>query len=76
MITPDLVEELSTWLNDPYFLNSFRSFGAVHEKTIKIGYDPFIHENEIILHTGKILIIVLILYLITPRRFRLSTRSL
>ena len=53
MITPDLVEELVTWLSDPYFLNCERNFGAVHEKTIKIGYDPFVVENEIILHTGK-----------------------
>ena len=52
MITPDLVEELVTWLYDEYFLNSFRTFGAVHEKTVKIGYDAFVHENKIELHTG------------------------
>ena len=52
MITPDLVEELYTWLTDEYFLNCNRKFGAVHEKTIKISYDPFVVENEMVIHTG------------------------
>ena len=54
MITPDLVEELLTWLNDEYFLNCYRKFGAVHEKTIKIGYDPFVLDNEMEIHTGNL----------------------
>ena len=53
MITPDLVEELETWYKDPYFLNCERKFGAVHEKTVKIGYDPFLVENEMTIHTGN-----------------------
>ena len=55
MITPDLVEELTTWLTDEYFLNCYRKFGAVHEKTIKIGYDPFVLDNEMEIHTGNFL---------------------
>ena len=70
------MEELSTWLYDPYFLNSFRSFGAVHEKTIKIGYDPFVHENEIVLHTGKIIHPYLLLTLLDASGFRLGVFNL
>ena len=38
MITPALVEELETWLTDPYFLHSSRKFKEIHEKDIKLFY--------------------------------------
>ena len=37
-ITPDLLEEIETWLKDPYFLESRRSFSEIHEQDIKLFY--------------------------------------
>ena len=47
MITPDLVEELLTWLHDPYFLDSCRNFSEVHEKDIKLFYGILTHHFRI-----------------------------
>ena len=41
MITPELVEELVTWLFDPYFLDCSRKFSEIHEKDIKLYYGLF-----------------------------------
>ena len=51
MITPDLLEELETWRNDHYFVDSYRQFNSIHEKTIQFSYDPFLHENTLEYHT-------------------------
>ena len=54
MITPDLIVELTTWLDDPYFINSRRQFNAVHEKTLELVYDNFVPENHLEFHTGNV----------------------
>ena len=52
MITPDLVEELTIWLHDPFFLENVRPFNRVHKQNIRFEYDPFLHENRLEFHTG------------------------
>ena len=41
-ITPDLLEEIETWIKDPYFLESRRNFTEVHEQDIKLFYGNII----------------------------------
>ena len=53
MITPDLVEELLTWKNDPFFIDNVRAFSRIHEQDIRLEYDPFLHENRLEFHTGN-----------------------
>ena len=53
MVTPDLINELTIWLEDPYFVQSRRSFNAIHEKAIELFYDHFIPENHFEFHTGN-----------------------
>ena len=52
MVTPDLISELLTWRDDPYFLHSRRQFNAIHEKTLALFYDHFVPENHFEYHTG------------------------
>ena len=51
-LTPAVLDELNTWLNDPFFLDARRPFNKIGEKDIIFRPQTTVPEGIIEYHTG------------------------
>ena len=52
-LTPAVIDELNTWLNDPFFLEAERPFNKIGEKDIIFRPRTTVPDGVIEYHTGK-----------------------
>ena len=68
LLTPDLMDELNVWLNDPLFLDSSRPFKKVGE--IDLDFKPRLTTAEGVIeyHTGRVYFLNFIFYIYNSKR--------